>query len=79
MSTATTYNGWTNWATWNVALWVDNDEAIYRARRRAGLTDTASLRAFLEAIWPEGRTPDGADFEDANLVEILEAWEKEDE
>ena len=22
------YNGWTNYKTWNVALWIQNDEAI---------------------------------------------------
>lgn len=30
MSTETkTYNGWTNYETWNVALWIDNDQGDY--------------------------------------------------
>jgi hypothetical protein len=24
------YNGWTNYETWNVALWIDNEEPSYR-------------------------------------------------
>ena len=24
------YNGWTNYETWNVKLWMDNDESTYR-------------------------------------------------
>lgn len=31
MTTATqTYNGWTNYETWNAKLWMDNDEGSYR-------------------------------------------------
>lgn len=26
----TKYNGWTNYETWVVALWIDNEEASYR-------------------------------------------------
>ena len=27
--TEKTYNGWTNYETWNVKLWMDNDEGSY--------------------------------------------------
>ena len=26
-----TYNGWTNWETWNFKLWIDNEEASYNS------------------------------------------------
>ena len=28
-----TYNGWTNYETWNVALWLDNDYESYQLAR----------------------------------------------
>ena len=30
MSKDEKYNGWTNYETWNVKLWMDNDEGSYR-------------------------------------------------
>lgn len=29
-----TYNGWTNYETWDVALWLGNDEATYKYWRK---------------------------------------------
>jgi hypothetical protein len=34
MTTTTTYNGWANYATWNVMLWLDNDEMLYKESLR---------------------------------------------
>ena len=30
---SSTYNGWTNYETWNVKLWLDNDEGSYNMLR----------------------------------------------
>ena len=30
MKTLSTYQGWKNYETWNIALWLGNDEGTYR-------------------------------------------------
>ena len=31
--TSKTYNGWKNYETWNIALWLQNDEGLYNMTR----------------------------------------------
>jgi len=60
------YNGHKNWAYWNVALWIGNDEGLYLFARECiadhkgagGLTEAA--REFVAAMGEGGKTPDGA-------------------
>lgn len=35
MSTTERYNGWSNYQTWNVKLWIDNEEGSYNYWREA--------------------------------------------
>ena len=75
---STTYNGHKNWTQWNVSLWINNDEGLYRmakdyiARTRYYVSfstngykprDIAAQR-MLEALERDGitHTPDGAKY-----------------
>lgn len=52
----TTYNGWTNYATWGVALVLDNDEGTYNyvRERLAEIREGAEVHSnVLSGIWTE--------------------------
>jgi hypothetical protein len=74
------FNGWSNNATWNVALWLGNDEPLYRAcqaeRTALGRPFTANeARALVLRLMPGG-TPDWRDakrFAEVDWDEIAEA------
>jgi hypothetical protein len=56
------YNGHESWNAWNVALWINNEEPLYRlamdcANRAPSLRTATNL--FLASLG-ENRTPDGA-------------------
>ena len=65
---STEYNGWENYETWNVALWINNDQGLYDIAMEAG-----NYQDFVDAL--EGiieGTPDGVSFNDpkVNVIQL---------
>lgn len=60
-----TFNGWANWETWNVALWIQNDESIYNAAKY----DVTSYQQLVQLLWECGstETPDGCRWDDSKI------------
>lgn len=64
----TNYNGHKNWNHWNVSLWIDNEESLYRLAQEAIRTNRAFGRSnraaavdwFLRSV--SDKTPDGAPY-----------------
>ena len=61
-----TYNGWKNRQTWNVALWINNDEPLYRAAVGFMKDHKNAKKAYTDFIkyagLEESKTPDGINF-----------------
>jgi len=74
------YNGWTNWETWNVAMWIGNDEMFNRLMTQGAKNDWEQFKA-LAMQFGITKTPDGVSFEDpeVNQDEIREAYAEEEE
>lgn len=63
------YNGWFNYETWNVALWIQNDESLYHY---AKLYKNMGYKAFIESLAERSgeialQTPDGVAWNNSNL------------
>jgi hypothetical protein len=70
------YNGWANYETWCMALWIDNDEGSYNYARElvAGAVEAASADGFLEgqpASLREG-------YLNSHAADALKAWQEDE-
>jgi hypothetical protein len=67
---STEYNGWENYETWNVALWINNDRDLYHLAAECG--DYESLVSCLYNVYGVTETKDGVKFADpkVNVVQI---------
>ena len=63
------YNGWSDWTTWNCALWIGNDEGLYNLAK-----DCVDYIDFINNCFAFGlkKTPDGAEWEEADVFEMNE-------
>ena len=68
------YNGWNDWTTWNVALWIRNDQTYYNIATEC--KDYMDFLYEMQAMIGSFATPDGADWGEANIEEMNEVIEE---
>ena len=61
------YNGHRSWNAWNVALWLGNDELLYRRAYELGHKLGAIRAARVLSRELDSRTPDGAVYNQLSL------------
>ena len=79
MSPDGSYNGYQNYQTWNVCLWISNDENLYRTAKQCGSYE--HFRILIRKIKVSAirfETPDGVAWNDSgiNMAEMVEYWEE---
>ena len=64
ISQPSTYNGWKNYETWNVSLWIQNDPGFYSVAE-----DAEEIGDFIDFMISNGQThtPDGVEWDDYSL------------
>ena len=58
------YNGWANYETWNVTLWIQNDEGLYNEAKQC-----ANYQELVDLLYDCGskETPDGVKWDDVKI------------
>ena len=75
------YNGWANYETWNVALWIGNSRELYSIAR-----ECETYSQFIKALEESGiykETSDGVAWNDSaidrkEINEMMAEWRSED-
>ena len=49
-----TYNGWTNWATWNCFCWMTNEEELYHLACKASMFQNRQYEVFTHLVFCYG-------------------------
>ena len=63
------YNGWSDWTTWNCALWINNDEGLYNIARHC--EDWFDFIVSMQDL-EMNKTPDGSKWTEADYDEMSE-------
>ena len=63
----TTYNGWTNRETWNVALWIGNDPGLYSLAREYRHRGYKAFADMMMELSEDNATLDDVKWNDPNL------------
>ena len=67
------YNGWSDWTTWNCALWIGNDQGLYEWAK--GIRNYGMFIELMREFVMK-KTPDGAMWEEADFTEMQEMMDE---
>lgn len=67
------YNGYSNWETWNVNLWLNNDETYYRVLKTC--SSSADIKTYvLDVFELTGSFGDIDSIKELDMVDWIEIW-----